>query len=363
VAASATQSANAQRKVIEWGEAAAQQEGAACTELESKRVEVEAQKEKVKQAVQKEQLSQDARMKAQVELEAKENELHSVRQELSSFRKDLEACRAREADLLRRNEAQVRTTEHLTQELDEIRSLVAKSDVERLASERCAREAAEIAGGEREWLLSEIERYGVLAEGTRKLQVEIEQYKTEALERHRLEEELSRLRATTVDGREKEAAERKRIEAELEQMRQAAIEKLRLEVDLKHIMTKSDENEKARLEDQKAIQETHRQLDKERQQQVEQERAAGMLEGKVSALSSHAANQTQKVSELNDELSRDQDRCEKLTKDLNDTAAAKQRKIEASEQKVQECEAARRDLARIQEELTAKEQQACCAVQ
>jgi hypothetical protein len=270
VAATLEQSSEAQRRAMAWGEQAAQKEGAARSEVESRRAELSEVQERVKRA-------QHAERDAQNGLSSVRAELHEARVQLQAALKDVEDARLRESELTGQHTSLCEKEVGLRDQLDQVRASVAAAEAERLASERVAKAAADATAAEHQRLTQEVQASRAEAERFADLL---------ASERAVLRSENDRTRneqAQMVDNA------RRQLESER--------------------TTLKGETEKTRAEHQRMVEEARRQLEQERgrhtealeaeqQRLLEKERSAGLLEGQVATLSSEASSLRDRIAEM-----------------------------------------------------------------
>lgn len=194
-----------------------------------------------------------------------------------------------------------------------------------------------------------------------KLEDELSKVRGHAAERTRIEADLDRLRASQAAERQRleqelqearaQAAQKTRLEAELEQARMQAAEHAKLQADLR------GENEKTRAEHLRMVEEVQQRLEDERKAHadklggernrvLERERNAGVLEGRVDAMSAEADTLRERVADLQQQVAdaegqkgqMEQLRLQQAVqsqKDLQTTKAEYERKLEEAMRKRQ----------------------------
>jgi len=362
VTATIQQSAEAQQQAVAFGEKAAQQHGAARSELENKRKEVQDHQESLRVARSNQQSTQG-------ELERRNFELKDSKDQLQKLITELDDARVREHDHKAKHVYQTEKEAAMKSDFDRLHQDFAKAQADHLSSQRLKDAASDTWDAERRRMEAEITqlRCGNDQHGMEKnkLSTELEHAKNQASEKSRLETELEQLRAQARDKVRLEAelneaklqvAEKRRLEYELEHhksmtndkdrrsdselgsLRAQAADTSRLQAELatevserKRLQSELDfaksqaesyaqqlsqergtlrgENERTRAEHMRMVEETRQKLEDERKAHsnvleeeknrlLDKERNAGVLEGKVHTLSSEAEMLRAKVTEL-----------------------------------------------------------------
>eukprot|EP00931_Biecheleriopsis_adriatica_P024396 TRINITY_DN15211_c0_g5_i1.p1 TRINITY_DN15211_c0_g5~~TRINITY_DN15211_c0_g5_i1.p1 ORF type:complete len:1317 (+),score=357.26 TRINITY_DN15211_c0_g5_i1:128-4078(+) len=352
VAAALERQGDLHRKAVAWGEKAAQQEGTARSELESKKAELE---EAVSRADQREKEHTEAHQR----VEAKEAELQAHRAQLQEKMEGLEAARLREQDLKARQRVLSETESSLRADVEQARADAARASAERLAEERCASNGAEASNTEQQRL--------------RELLAEVQAAVDELTQQH-------------VADRDTHQSHKLRIQQEHEQHAQD----LRAKHDEERSVLRSKQ-EQTREEHQRLVEETRRQLEEERRTHagamdqdkgmlIEHSRNTGILEGKVlagteenKALRERLANLEEKVhsSELAkakgaEELQAIQAALKQAQSEVEQAKAEAEEKLKAAAEGIaaEEVEVESLELAKAEAEAAGGEgQPKCCAVQ
>lgn len=333
VASTKEWSAEAQRRAVAWGEQAAQQEGAARTELETAGHEVQRAMEGLRSA-------QTQERTARMELQGRLAELHDGRQQLAAALRDVEEAKAREMELRSQQRAAGEREAALRAELDDARAAAGRAEAERLASERGASEASGRANAE-----------------LQRLEAEVRAAKEDAA---RAADQLASERAVL-----KGESERTRNDAE------HMVEDVRRQLDAERNSMKG-EQERARKEQAVAVEEARKQLEEERTRNadaiaaeqnrlLEQERNAGVLEGQVLTLSNEKTTLHDRINELQICLREAEVKAGRQRQESERLSAEHERVTKAAEQAREEVEQKLKQQreefeARLDEELSKKKQ-------
>jgi len=259
-----------QAKAVEWGEQVAHEEGAARSELEMARAELNEARERLAQ-----------RQRAEEALHAQYDERHAELQEakrqLTLALADVEGIRTREHELRSKQRMQEDVESSLRAELEQVRAAAAKANAERLSLERLSRAAADTSAADK-----------------RKLEVDIEREKADA---ERLSRQL--------------AGEREALHGENAKTReehQARLEAARKQLEEERQKLKG-EHDKAQTEHVRMLEQLEKQLEQERKEHagvlgteqdrlLDRERRGGILEGQVRALTAETEGLRQRLAGL-----------------------------------------------------------------
>jgi len=269
VAAAVERSSEAQQRAIAWGEQAAQQEGAARSELGATHAEVQEAQESLRRM-------QSAERAAAMELQSRVAELSDAKGQLSELLRDAEDARAREAELRAQHRASSEREVSLRAELEDARATASRTVGERAASEQSARAASEAANAEV----------------------------------RRLEAELQALREEVDRSKDQLASERAVLKSENERVRTEhaqKVEDVRRQLDSER-STLQSEHERTAAEHSRMVEEARKQLDEERRRNqeaisdhqnrlLERERDAGVLEGQVTTLNAERSSLRDRITE------------------------------------------------------------------
>uniref|UniRef100_A0A7S4VAK9 Guanylate-binding protein N-terminal domain-containing protein n=1 Tax=Alexandrium monilatum TaxID=311494 RepID=A0A7S4VAK9_9DINO len=270
VAATAAQHELLQKRAVELGEQAAQQEGATRTELEATQAQLTETQREVHEAGQ-------ALASVREESSAQAAELEDAKARLREVLADVEAAHVREHDLKAHHRVTAEKQNAARSELEQCQVDIARLDAERLASERCARTAAQAAALEKERLEAEL----------KDAQAEVEQY------RQKIEQELAALKGENEKTRTEHQQRVEDVRKQLEEERRVL----------------EGEQEKTRTEHMRMVEDAQRQLEEERKAHtgtldehkgrlMEIGRGAGILEGKVQSLGSENDALRKQLQEL-----------------------------------------------------------------
>lgn len=276
------------------------------------------------------------------------SELAQVREREENLRLEVEQLR-RQADGHSHNDAEKR---RLEAELEHVRGHVAaKGEIEaELESVRISQVAernrleeelslARAHAANKGQLEADLERVRAAQAAERsQLEDELQKVRGQAAERNRVEAELERLRESQTGERQRleaeleeakaQAAQKARLEAELEQARKQAEEQKKLQEELERVRAQAEEykqkltnetsnlqkeNEKTRTEHLRMVEDARQRLEEERRSHaeklggerdrlLERERNAGVLEGRVDAISAEANSLRQRISELQNKV-------------------------------------------------------------
>jgi len=259
-----------QRKAVEWGEQAAHSESAARSELDSKRAELQEVQSQLKERVREGAVLEE-------DLRTTEEELMSIRGKTEAALEDLSAAKGREHEVKAQQRIVDEAQHSSRSELERLQAAAAKMGAERLASERCSFTAAEVAAGERRRLEEELAA----------AKLEAQRYAEQlAQERDSLKGETEKV---CEEHRQKVEEVRRQLESERQSLKEAQ-EKSRAE----HMRMVADSRKQ--LEDERLTH--HDALDDHKSRLLERERGAGILEGKVTALTSETAMLHTRLKEL-----------------------------------------------------------------
>lgn len=246
-----------QRKAVEWGEKAAQQEGSARSELE-------AQKAALEEAAARAEKAEEECKALSKEIESQEAQLDTNRENLQDQLEGLEASRLREQDMKANLRVLNESEASLRKDLEQARADVARIDAERFAAERSATQAASAAQAEQDRLKE------LLQEAQRK----IEETKSEVCrerdahgnEKLRLHQEHEQ---RVQDARNKHENERQVLRTKQDRTRE---EHLRMAEEMRQ-----------KLEEER--QDHNKTKDDDKGRLLEHSRTTGILEGKIIASS------------------------------------------------------------------------------
>mmetsp|Transcript_65564 Transcript_65564/g.102361 ORF Transcript_65564/g.102361 Transcript_65564/m.102361 type:complete len:1134 (+) Transcript_65564:76-3477(+) len=287
------------------------------------------------------------RLRLEDELRRLEMEMENVRGQASSHRgsaeAELQAIRAtHEAERrsleieLERVRSQCASQGQIEEELEILR---ASQTAERTRLERELDVARNHASNKNQLEANLQAQNSSQAAERAELERELENARGQAAERSRIEAELERLRVTQARERQRleaeleeareQAAQKTRLEAELEQARKQAAEQSQLQSELERMRAQAEEykqkltketsslkteNEKTTAEYMRMVDDARRRLEEERKEHadklggerdrlLERERNAGVLEGRVHAISAEATTLRDRVTELQNKVS------------------------------------------------------------
>jgi len=243
VTATTEQSEVARNQAVAFGEKAAQQHGAARTELESKKKEILEHQEALKDIRQNHQ-------RTGLELESHKAELGAAKDQLQKLLAQVDEGRDREHDYKSKHVDMVNKDAALRSDFDNIQQAYAKAQADHMTSERLAQAAGDTHEAEKRRLEAEIAQLRAQANDKINLERELEQTRGKANEHDRLSKDLEQAKnnhSTEIAEKSLLAADKARIEAELQHHRTLqATEKSHLDAELEQL--RAEVREKGRVE-------------------------------------------------------------------------------------------------------------------
>jgi len=265
---------NLHREVVAQGEQHVLEENEARSQLDGKRSALSETKAQVET---KERECQDARER----LFSSEAELQDAKAELEAALREAAAARASEHETRSQQRVLADSESALRADLEQVRAAAARADAERLAVERCARDTEEAAAAEQQRLEAEVTRAKAKAEEIAK----------------QLESERQHLKGENTKTRQEHQQKVEEVRQQLEEERNR-FKGEKEETTTAHM--RMAEEARKQLEEQRR---THvGMLDSHKTRLLENERNAGVLEGKLTAISSETEALRERVRALEGQL-------------------------------------------------------------